>query len=257
MKEIEPGKRKRLAGLFQDYQWNYLPNAVLNGYMGKAFADDEGSPRVAVLAFPRLKLYVLGGDAGHPAARAFIAGLSPVAALTFAADDWEDLARECHAGRVILLPRYAFTSESLDIAHLRTFTSQIPYGYRLERIDLELARQLAREKSEFATDHMLNFDSPEDFVARGFGFCLLQGDQIVSAATTFVVCDKGIEIQINTREEHQGRGLATAAAAQMLIHSLQNNLDPGWDAANQISVGLAKKLGYTPQGTYAMLVVVE
>lgn len=168
MQEIERGKRKRLSGLFQDYNWNYLPDAVLDGYMGKAFADDEHNPRVAILEFPRLKLYVLGGDAGHPAAQKFIAQLSPIKALTFATDGWEELVRRVHAGKVIPLPRYAFTSENLNIERLRQFTSQIPDGYRLERMDLSLARQLAREKSEFASDHMLNFDSPEDFIARGF-----------------------------------------------------------------------------------------
>jgi predicted GNAT family acetyltransferase len=100
---------------------------------------------------------------------------------------------------------------------------------------------------------MVNFDSPEDFIARGFGFCLLHGDQIASVATTFAICSKGIEIQINTREEHQRKGLATAVAAHLIVHSLEQGLDPNWDAANESSVGLATKLGYTPQGTYPML----
>ena len=39
-------------------------------------------------------------------------------------------------------------------------------------------------------------------------------------------------------------------AAQLLVHSLKNNLDPNWDAENKVSYGLALKLGYIPQGTY-------
>jgi RimJ/RimL family protein N-acetyltransferase len=120
-------------------------------------------------------------------------------------------------------------------------------------MDLGLARRLGEEKSRFAEDHMRLFDSPEDFVERGFGFCLLHGDQIASVATTFAVCSKGVEIQINTRKEHQRKGLATVAAAALIVHSLEQGLDPNWDAANESSVGLATKLGYTPQGTYPML----
>ena len=46
-------------------------------------------------------------------------------------------------------------------------------------------------------------------------------------------------------------------SARLLLHSLERGLDPGWDAANEVSVGLAKKLGYTFQGKYTMFVVVE
>ena len=110
-----------------------------------------------------------------------------------------------------------------------------------------------RERSEFASDHLLSFASPEEFVERGFGFCLLTGDQIVSAATTFAICSRGIEIQISTREKHQRKGLATVVAAHLLLHSLQQGLDPNWDAANQASARLAQRLGYTPRGTYQLL----
>jgi RimJ/RimL family protein N-acetyltransferase len=256
MKVIEKDKRPGLSKLFEGYEWNYLPDAILEGYLGRALADDEDDPQVAVLEASNLKLCIVGGDAGHPSAREYVEQLPTPAALIFASDGWEELVQEVHAGRLIDMPRYAFTSEKLDIEHLRRLGSQIPQGYRIESMDLDLAQQLAGERSEFASDHMLNFDSPEDFIERGFGFCILDGDEIVSVATTFAICDKGIEIQINTREEHQGKRLATVVAAHLLVYSLERNLDPNWDAANESSVGLAKKLGYTPQGTYSIVLVV-
>jgi hypothetical protein len=173
-----------------------------------------------------------------------------MAALFFGSEGWEELVQSIHGGKLMEMPRYAFASEALDIEHLRTLGSRIPDGYRLAQMDLTLARRLAGEESRLAEDHMLLFHSPEDFVERGFGFCLLHGDQIASAATTFAICKKGIEIQINTRKEHQRKGLATVIAAHLIVHSLEKDLDPNWDAANESSVGLATKLGYTPQGTY-------
>jgi hypothetical protein len=257
MKLIDKGKRKELAKLFQEYKWNYLPDSILDGYMGEAFADDEVTPQIAVLKAPSLKLCILGGDAEGPSARKYIEFLPIPKVLIFASDGWEGLVREFHKGRMVSLPRYAFTSENLEVEYLKSLGSQIPEGYRLEQMDINLAHQLAGENSEFSSEHLLNFDSPEDFIERGFGYCILKEDEIVSVATTFAICDKGIEIQINTRENHQGKGLATVVAAQLILHSLQNNLDPNWDAANQISVGLAKKLGYTPQGTYSIFIVVK
>ncbi len=256
MKVIDTDKRTRLSKLFRSYKWNYLPDAILDGYLGRALANNEDDPQVAALEASNLKLCIVGGDARHPSAREYIEQLSTPAALIFASEGWEELVRGVHAGRLIYMPRYAFTSEKLNIEHLRSLSSQIPPGYRLEPMDLDLAQQLAGERSEFASEHLLNFDSPEDFIERGFGFCILDGDEIVSVATTFAICDKGIEIQINTREKHQGKGLATAVAAHLLVYSLEHNLDPNWDAANERSVGLAKKLGYTPQGTYSIVLIV-
>jgi hypothetical protein len=254
---VDANKRRGLSDLFQGYKWNYLPDAILDGYMGEAYVDDADNPQMAVLEAPKLKLSILGGDARRPAARKYLEELSVPRIVMFGAEGWDELLREIHGGRLIQLPRYAFSSEKLDRARLYELRSRLPEGYRLERMDIDLAQKLAGEGSEFAADHMVNFDSPEDFIARGFGFCVLEGDDVASVATTFVICDRGIEIQINTRKNHRRRGLATVVAAQLLIYSLENGLDPHWDAANEASVGLAKKLGYTSSGTYPMYIVVR
>jgi GNAT acetyltransferase len=247
---LDKSSTRSLQRFYQDYKWNYLPDAILEGTVGEALVDDEGDPQVAVLQIPKLKLSIPGGDARHPAAREFVEKLPRFSALICASQEWEELLQEVHAGKLIGMQRYAFTGEKLDIDHLRGLASRIPDGCRLARIDLSLAKQLAAERSEFASAHMRNFDSAEDFIARGFGFCVLAGDEIVSAATTFAVCNKGIEIEVGTREKQRGRGLATVVSAQLLVQSLEQGLDPHWDAENERSVGLANKLGYTPQGTY-------
>jgi GNAT superfamily N-acetyltransferase len=253
MKEVSIPGRARLAPLFDGYKWNYLPQAILEGTLGRALADDNPEPKVAVLEAPRLRLSIPAGDPRHPLALAYLAGLRGPWALIFASPGWDEVASRCHPDKLVTMPRYAFSSKSLDAGHLRALGSRIPDGYRLERVSLDLARRLAAERSEFASDHLLSFASPEEFVERGFGFCLLAGDRLVSAATTFAVCSRGIEIQISTREKYQRKGLATVVAAHLLLHSLGLGLDPNWDAANQASVCLAQKLGYTPQGTYPLV----
>lgn len=256
MIRIDQNKRRAVSKLFQSYKWNYIKDAVLEGYVGRVLADDGDTPQVAVLEIPKLQLCILGGTPYHPSARKYIENLPKFAGLIFASESWDDLLQEIQAGKFIGMPRYAFTSEKLDIEHLHKLAARIPSGFRLAKMDLNLAQQLARERSGFASNHMVNFDSPDDFIQRGFGFCILDGDKIVSAATTFAICTKGIEIQVDTREKQRGKGLATAVSAQLLIYSIQNHLDPNWDAENERSAGLAKKLGYTPQGMYTIWLVV-
>jgi len=188
---VDKNNRKSLYRLYQGYKRGYLPDAVLEGTAGEAVADNVGNPQVAVLQIPKLKRSIAGGDASHPAAREFIKGLPRFSALICASPGWEELLQEVRAGKLVAMPRYAFSSEKLDIDHLRGLAARIPDGYRLAQIDVRLAKQLAAERSEFASAHMRNFDSPEDFVARGFGFCIVAGDEVVSAASTFAVCSKG------------------------------------------------------------------
>jgi GNAT superfamily N-acetyltransferase len=252
---LDKGHRQRISGFYQGYRWNYLAEAILEGTLGEALADNEDNPQVALLEIPKIKLFIPAGDATHPAARELMTKPPKLSAFIFASPEWEELFKEIQAGKLVGMERYAFTSEKLELEHLRKLAARIVDGYRLAPIDLSLAKRLGAERSEFASAHMMLFDSPEDFSARGFGFCVLAGDEIVSAASTFAVCAKGIEIQVSTREKQRGKGLATAVVAQLLIHSLQNGLDPNWDAENARSVGLAKKLGYTPQGNYTLWLV--
>jgi hypothetical protein len=254
---IKKDKRRGLSHLFQEFRWNYLPDAILDGYTGEAYVDDENYPHIAVLEIPDMRLKLLGGDSSHPVALQYIETIPTRSALIYGSRGWEGLVKKYHRGRLVSLPRYAFTSEKLDLDHLKELKSHLPEGYHLAQLDLNLAKQLAEDKSELTSDHFNIFDSVEDFIDRGFGFCILEGNEVVCLATTFLVCDKGIEVQIDTHKSHRGKGLATVAAAQILIHSLQNNLDPNWDAANKISAGLAKKLGYTPQGDYSIVFVVK
>jgi hypothetical protein len=253
---IDREHRQALARLFHGRQWIYLREAILDGTLGEALVDDEAAPQVAVLEAPKLKLSICGGEAGHPAARAYLKDLAAPRALIFDSQGWETLFQAVQRGRWVRMARYAFSGEKLDLERLRQLAARLPPGYRVEPVDLRLAEQLADENSEFTAEHMLNFDSPEDFVRRGFGFAILRGEEIASAATTFAVCERGVDIHTSTRTGHAGQGLATAITARMIVHCLERGLDPNCDAAHTDSARLALKLGYTPRGSYPLFLFV-
>ena len=70
--------------------------------------------------------------------------------------------------------------------------------------------------------------------------------KILSVASTFMPFKDEFEIDVRTIDtEHRRMGLATVVSAALMIHALENGLVPHWDAANEASVGLALKLGYT------------
>ncbi|MCP4422594.1 MAG: GNAT family N-acetyltransferase [Chloroflexi bacterium] len=199
---------------------------------------------------PSAKLSILGGDAAHPLAQQYLQTLPKFSWILSAAPNFASFAQHVHPRKWIELERYAFSAEQLDIAQLHAFKTPVPAEFRIVKIDLTLAKQLNERKNKFADAHGINFDSPEDFMARGFGYCALEGTQIACVGSSFAVSNKGIEIQIDTKKKYQKRGLATAVAANLIIHCLENNLIPGWDAANIVSAQFAEKLGYVPQGSY-------
>jgi hypothetical protein len=254
MEKIERGQGLGYLEYFSDFKWNFLPRSILEGHHGDVWVDQDEVPNLVVLSLPKIKLLVLGGDPAHQASRRYIKSLKGMAGFFPVSEGWVELLREFYKGKLWELERYAYLSEALDPIHLRRLSTGIKGGYSLARLDLALTEKLVSERSEFTTDHLVNFDSTSDFIERGFGWCAIQEDRIVSVATTFLICSQGIEIQINTREEHQGKGLATVVAAKLMVESLERGLIPNWDAANKKSGGLAVKLGCVPQGTYTMYV---
>jgi predicted GNAT family acetyltransferase len=108
-------------------------------------------------------------------------------------------------------------------------------------------------KDDLNKYHFMNYDSPEDFVNTGFGYCVEVDGKVVAACSSGLVCSKGVEICIITQPDYREKGLAALVAAKFILHCIQNNLEPHWDAANPKSVGLAKKLGYAYLDSYEVM----
>jgi RimJ/RimL family protein N-acetyltransferase len=250
MKELKENRSEQLRGLFPECRWNYIADAILERSMGQVLVNDVEDPQVVALVLPEYKIHFLGGDAEHPAARDYLASLSGLSLLFLGAPRWKELLEEIHLGKIVALKRYAFNSNSLDIDHLSRLKAKLDQNFHIERINLKLAQQIAAEKNEMTEEQFFGFDSPEDFMERGFGYCIMDGEKMVCIASTGAVASKGIEIQINTDKRYRGKGLASAAGAALIIECLEKGIDPNWEAATEISARLAEKLGYTPEGTY-------
>lgn len=88
------------------------------------------------------------------------------------------------------------------------------------------------------------FDGPGDFVRRGLGVAALWEGVPVAGASSYIIYEGGIEIEIDTRPDHRRRGLAAVCGAALILMCLERGLYPSWDACDLRSVALAEKLGY-------------
>lgn len=137
-----------------------------------------------------------------------------------------------------------------DRRRLAEFVEACPSDYAVVPIDEKIAQALTL--SEWSSDLTGNFDSAADFVQRGLGFVAVERatGQAVAGASTFALCDAGIELEVDTAAPHQRRGLARVCAARLLLACLDQGWEVAWDAHVRHSAVLAEKLGYVYDTPY-------
>ena len=165
-------------------------------------------------------------------------------------EDWNEVIEAVFGERAVKELRYAVKKEPdvFDRQRLEQFISALPAGYTLRLIDEPLVPVLLGEA--WSKDFCAAFDSPEDCCRRGVGVAAMYEGVPVAGAGSYCVYRRGIEVEIDTREDHRRRGLAAACGARLILECLDRGLYPSWDAIDLRSVALAEKLGYHRREPY-------
>ena len=247
MKELLPNQMHRIAPLFEGWDQTILWSC-LQGYMGRAWADNLERP---------VSARVLVGDfcflAGRPN-RELAEALPPESQhfllLIPREREWHSLIERVHTGRCTQILRYPFAKDTsgMDRERLQYYAGRIGTGYTIQAFDRSLYHQAKQEA--WSSDLCSQFPRWEDYRKHGIGFGALWEGRLVSGASSYTVYDGGIEIEIDTREDHRRKGLAAACAARLILACLERGVMPSWDAHHLASAALARKLGYRPQPPY-------
>ncbi|MFX1283570.1 MAG: GNAT family N-acetyltransferase [Promethearchaeota archaeon] len=153
------------------------------------------------------------------------------------------------------LPRTELSAKKISLQSIRRLLSSSPEGFQLNMVDVEVAKQILCQKF---SDHFVGlinyFGSPEKLVEEGIGFCLIhESEKIASLVMGFkasLPITQSVELDIATHPDYRGRGFATLVSAKLIEYLLKKGIEPHWDAANPLSVGLAQKLGFTDPDPY-------
>jgi GNAT superfamily N-acetyltransferase len=216
------------------------------GY-GVVKVDSLQAPKVAWLSFHPLNF--IAGDAKSSAALNLVRSFPPNNVLVLPDDEWAHLIEDEWAGRKRHQSRWRLSADRLNIEYIRNLKSHVPEGFELVPIDLDV---MTNSDDEFWEDTLLYFGSHEEFLKKGFGYCIKHGERVVSVAYTDFPFADAFEVEVMTRESgsYRRKGLGTIVSAALIEDGLLRGLVPQWDAANEISVRLAKKLGYTNPDPY-------
>jgi RimJ/RimL family protein N-acetyltransferase len=248
MRELPPDGRRELLPLFARHETlRAVVDSVLEGRLGRAWMS-SARPDAARLS---LGCYDIFGGAPDPvAARELSHAIEPPRELVFGNDpSWRERLVERLGSRVTDRPMRSFSLPPAGPAAIRPAPPP-PDGLELVRMDARLAARLDRDLAPHA---MQVFESPRDFEERGAGFAVVCGDEIASAATTYAVSERSVEVAISTRPAYRGRGFASLAARALLRHAASRKLTARWNASNPVSQRLALRLGFVPDGVCEVL----
>src|SRR5215467_10629681 len=243
--ELDSDNRASLRTLFDRYPCLHgVVAAVIEGGMGRVFADAQAEPSVALAV---LDFHLLAGDPLHANARLLFRQLQPGNVVIAPTPAWRQLVEATYPGALTVYRREAFQAEQFDINRLRGFRQALPGGFELRQVRPEEVAQFA---TDLDRDLIYNFRSHEEFITRGVGMGILHQGRFVSGACSAAVGGGKFEIEIQTHREFRRRGLARAVAAALILHGLERGMEACWDAANEPSSALARQLGFHPTGKY-------
>ena len=212
----------------------YVERDAAAAYLGD-FALYVGTPSEALLRFkPSPDIHFLIMTPGNP--------------------EWEPEIARIFGERAKKVTRYAIKKDTqFSREHLEAMKARLPLGFTMGLLDEE-TYHYCRE-NQWCRDWVSQFDSYEDFRHRGVGMVVKKDGIPVSGASSYSVYHGGIEIEIDTHQDYRRLGLASAAAAGLILECLDRGLYPSWDAANLWSVSLAEKLGYSFDHEYTAFFV--
>lgn len=239
--------REQLSSMFKNMS-DTMILSYLQGHMGTAWVNDLINPTVAQIIVGVFVFYA--GDPYAKGTEELLTNLPKDNIVIVENEEWKCRIETVCKGYIDKFQRYAFKKnpEYLDYNHIQSFLGKLPEGYELKKIDETLAYDPSLQ--EVSEDFTSQFDSIENYINKGIGYCILHKGKIVCGASSYSVYEDGIEIEIDTNPDHRRKGLATVAAAALILDCVERGKYPSWDAANLVSVSLAQRFGYVMEEPY-------
>ncbi len=227
-----------------------LLESVLQGDLGgSVYIDSFLSPRAA-LVISRLKWVYLMGEGLHDAFEEEVVGaLEDSGAGTYLWFEMAEFWKERIALRFSCRSK-AFTRWRFSFSRERFESARAAPPCDIREIGPDNAEKIF---AKYYPDGGF-WDTPDRFLERGFGYCVESAGRPVSLVISAGVSDAAAEIDIQTDEEHRGKGFAGSLCRVFIARCLASGLQPRWDCAddNEGSIRLAGSLGFEKSKPYTL-----
>lgn len=242
------GILEKLKPMFE-YTEDTVVKSFFDGILGNAYCDNLDCPSSAVIT---------AGDfffvAGNPAFSSEVMKLAKDKKMaTFIPDsaDWFEPLNS-QEKKLLFLERYQtkLPEDGFDIDNLEKIKSKISQfnNLKLEPINENYYYKALEE--DWSKDFVGNLKNYDDFSRHGFGYVITKNGEIIAGTSTFSYYNGGVEIEVSTREDYRGKGLAQISSAAFMLECLKRSLIPNWDARNKASLAISKHMGFELKNKY-------
>lgn len=224
---------------------------------GRIYVDNLLQPK-ACLIICRSGKYLVAGDTNNTAFNEFLSDYlynrenhSNYFDLYSSSHEWIVKIDELLGDNAAKLSRQLFSWDSSKLSSISKWSEMLSEDFKLQRMDAALFDKYAREMDPSYYDL---WETPDNFLSNGFGFCVLKDNEFVSVCNTYYVRQGVAEIDIVTKDEFRRQGYALAVCSEFIKYCVSNNIKPVWDCdnGNENSKKLADKLGFNSVETYEM-----
>jgi RimJ/RimL family protein N-acetyltransferase len=255
--QLAPDQFARAQPIFGDQHHLAVTAALAGEAPAELYADDPLTPRAAILILWNHRIYLAGAPGNSAFAPAFArllrerfapqtAGGTPVdRTITYSPASWEErlpaLFANIQSGR---MERQYYRLQ----VQRPVVLPALPSGFRLHQIDAALVAETTLiNHQRLLTEICSEAPSVDDFLQRRFGYYLQYGQELVAWCLSEYNHADHCELDIETVEAYQRRGLATATALATISHAQSQGITSiGWHCwkRNIPSINLALKLGF-------------
>lgn len=261
--ELEKSEFRKVLPLFRDYLQDPMMHAVIEGKSGgQVFVDDAYCPAAAFVWTGTECAYLAGGaqSAGFLQAlyQMVVEEIIPVAqadgreylSLFSFPESYAPKLEELFSDQAPLrtpLSTFAFDEAAFYERH-RDSSSLPGTALTLKRLGAE---ELVVPENAYLTGEIKAYwGTIERFLARGSGYCVLDGGSLVSWCYVQAYGHSSQTIDIWTAPSHRRQGLGILVSEAVIRTSLEEGYTPFWicDKANTPSRRLAERLGFRYTG---------
>ena len=241
--------------------------AVIEGNNpGWVFVDDPNAPKAALVWAQGIEGFYLVGDASRAAfpdaldlhtdqvLKSRLRNLGVDRFEISGGEGWDPVIK--NALRKQDLESSLQWVYTLKLAEQKTLTPpEVVDGCKLLRINPYLLVNLSVSNKQFLFSKLTHFwGSVDAFLNTGFGYVLVDEEEIASLCCSGFVAGNIHAIDIETVQSHRRKGYAETVARAFLAECIEKDLEPYWEcmAENTASSRLAEKLGFTQSHVYTL-----
>lgn len=225
--------------------------STLTGYGGSLFVDDIIFPQLFVL---KNTIYLaIVGNVNKIKLEFIKCLIEPKCWIVSDTYEWLELIARCYP-KSVFIKRDSMIFDGLIPDKYDKIISSLPSDYEIQKIDANYANIIAES---WCSRLLIGYNSIYEFDKYGIGYCIIKDGFVVSGATSLLRTASGAELQIMTHHRFEHKNFAKISCINFILHCINKNTLPFWEAANATSRHIAESLNFHLNFTYDSLYISE